>query len=106
MYMADCIRGTVDFIEADPKVLKYDSSGWILINTSRQRTYNLAAVSFSPKQIIAEIEKQLGYKLDVTYDPDFRDGIAQSWPKSLDDSNARRDWGWKHEYGLPEMTAG
>eukprot|EP01126_Amoeba_proteus_P035343 TRINITY_DN3561_c0_g2_i2.p1 TRINITY_DN3561_c0_g2~~TRINITY_DN3561_c0_g2_i2.p1 ORF type:complete len:233 (-),score=32.74 TRINITY_DN3561_c0_g2_i2:159-857(-) len=92
MYMPDCLEGTLQFLQVDSKLLK-------------QRTYNITAFSFSPKEIISEIEKQLGYSLNVTYKPDYRDKIALSWPRSLDDSNARKDWHWTPKYDLATMTA-
>jgi len=90
MYMPDCIKATVDILKAPNELLK-------------QRTYNIAAFSFTPKELADEIKVHLP-NLEVTYNPDFRQVIADSWPKRLDDTNARRDWGWKEEYGLPEMT--
>jgi threonine 3-dehydrogenase len=68
-----------------------------------QRVYNVAGFSFTPAQIAAEIKKHVP-NFSVTYAPDFRQKIADSWPKSLDDSNARKDWGWKHSYDLSAMT--
>jgi len=93
MYMPDCLKGTVQLLEAENEKLK-------------SRTYNLAAISFTPEQIANEIKSQLpkGNTFDVTYEPDFRNNIALSWPRSLSDKNARRDWGWKHQFGLKEMT--
>ena len=91
MYMPDAMKATMDLMEADKSKVK--------IRTS----YNLAAISFSPKDIYEEIRKHMpGFK--ITYEPDFRQKIADSWPKSIDDSRARQDWGWKHEYDLPKMT--
>jgi len=90
MYMPDCIRATVELLEAPPHALK-------------QRVYNLTAVSFTPEQLGAEIKKLMpGFSMD--YKPDFRQAIADSWPATIDDSKARKDWGWKHEYGTPEMA--
>jgi nucleoside-diphosphate-sugar epimerase len=91
MYMPDAMKATMDLMEADKSKVK--------IRTS----YNLAATSFSPEEIYNEIRKHMpGFK--ITYEPDFRQKIADSWPKSIDDSRARQDWGWKHEYDLPKMT--
>lgn len=90
MYMDDAIRATLELMEADP--------GKLTIRTS----YNLAAISFSVKELGAEIEKYLPLK--VTYSPDERQKIADSWPESIDDSCARKDWGWQHEYDLTKMT--
>lgn len=90
MYMDDAIRGTLELMDAPSKNVK--------IRTS----YNLAAVSFTPAQLVREIQKHLPLK--VSYKPDHRQKIADSWPNSVDDSRARRDWGWKHEYNLAKMT--
>jgi len=90
MYMPDCIRGTVELIEAPKEKLK-------------QRVYNMTAVTFTPEELAKSIQKFMP-KFSISYTPDFRQKIADSWPKSIDDSNARNDWGWKHEYGTDEMT--
>ena len=60
-------------------------------------------MSFSPKEIAAEIKKHIP-DFSITYNPDFRQAIADSWPKSIDDTAARKDWGWNHSFGLKEMT--
>lgn len=91
MFMPDAIRGTIDLMEANSEDVKIRSS------------YNLNALSFTPKEIAAEIKKHLP-NFEITYQPDFRQQIADSWPESLDDSDARKDWGWKHEYDLSSMT--
>ncbi|MEM4359114.1 MAG: NAD-dependent epimerase/dehydratase family protein [Candidatus Bilamarchaeaceae archaeon] len=91
MYMPDAIRGTIQLMEAD--------ASKITIRTS----YNLAAISFTPKEIAEEIRKHIP-EFTCTYKPDFRQAIADSWPKSIDDSQARKDWGWAHEYDLAKMT--
>lgn len=92
MYMPDAIRATIELMEAD--------AGKISVRTS----YNIAAISFSPKEIAAEIKKHIpGFVME--YEPDYRQAIADSWPQSIDDSVARKDWGWKHEYDLPRITA-
>ncbi len=90
MYMDDGIRGTIELMEADPKKLTVHNS------------YNLAAISFTAEELAKEINKHI--KVNVTYKPDFRQNIADSWPQSIDDSVARRDWGWRHEYNLDKMT--
>jgi nucleoside-diphosphate-sugar epimerase len=91
MFMPDAIRGTIEFMEADSSKIKIRSS------------YNLSALSFTPKELAAEIKKHIPH-FTITYQPDFRQQIANSWPESLDDQEARKDWGWKHEYDLPFMT--
>jgi nucleoside-diphosphate-sugar epimerase len=92
MYMPDAIRATIELMEAP--------ADKISVRTS----YNLSAMSFSPKEISEEIKKHIpDFKID--YQPDYRQNIAESWPKSIDDSVARNDWGWKHEYDLQRMTA-
>jgi len=91
MYMPDAIRATIELMEAPAEKIS--------IRTS----YNLSAMSFSPKEIAAEIKKHIpGFT--VKYEPDYRQAIADSWPQSIDDSVARSDWGWKHEFDLEKMT--
>lgn len=91
MYMPDAIRATIELMEAP--------SDRISVRTS----YNLAAMSFTPTEIGAEISKFIpGFELTCV--PDYRQEIANSWPQSIDDAQARKDWGWKHEYDLPAMT--
>lgn len=91
MFMPDAINATISLMEADAKKLTVRSS------------YNLGGISFDPKQLAAEIKKHIP-NFKITYKPDFRQRIADSWPKSIDDSVARKDWGWKHEYDLKKMT--
>ncbi len=91
MYMDDAIRATIAIMEAPAEQIKIHSS------------YNLAAMSFTPKEIAAEIRNHIP-EFEITYKPDFRQKIANSWPASIDDSQARADWGWKHEFDLPKMT--
>ncbi len=92
MYMPDAIRATIELMEAP--------ADRISVHTS----YNVSGLSFSPKEIAAEIKKHIpGFF--VTYSADYRQAIADSWPQSIDDSIARKDWGWKHEYELGRMTA-
>ncbi len=91
MFMPDAIRGTLELMEADAKKF------------STLSAYNLSAVSFSPKQIADEIKKHIP-DFTISYEPDFRQAIADSWPQVIDDSAARKDWGWKHEYDLKTMT--
>lgn len=92
MYMDDAIKATIDLMEADPSKLT--------IRTS----YNITAVSFAPEEIAAEIKKHIP-EFQISYKDDFRQQIADSWPKSIDDSSARKDWNWKHKYGLSEMVS-
>jgi nucleoside-diphosphate-sugar epimerase len=87
IYMKDAIRATMELMTADRKTLSINSS------------YNLAAISFNPAEIANEI-KFLFPEFKITYSPDFRNKIALSWPSIIDDSVARKDWGWKHEFDL------
>ncbi len=91
MYMDDAINATVKIMEAPAEIIKIRSS------------YNLAAINFTPKEVAAEIKKHIpGFS--ITYKPDFRQKIADSWPESIDDSEARKDWDWQHKYDLETMT--
>src|SRR5690554_4007807 len=91
MYMDDAIRATVGIMQAKKEDIKIRSS------------YNLSAMSFTPKEIAASIASvQTGF--EISYEPDFRQEIADSWPSSINDSEARKDWGWNHEYDLERMT--
>jgi nucleoside-diphosphate-sugar epimerase len=91
MYMDDAIQATIDIMKAEAEEIKIRSS------------YNLAAISFTPTEIAAEIKKNIP-DFEITYKPDFRQQIANSWPASIDDSCARADWGWKHQFDLTSMT--
>ena len=91
MYMDDAIKATIDIMEAPAEKIKVRSS------------YNLAAISFTPEVLAKEIQKHLG-NFEISYDPDFRQSIAESWPSSIDDSAAREDWGWDHAFDLEKMT--
>ncbi|MDF2380450.1 NAD-dependent epimerase/dehydratase family protein [Nostoc ellipsosporum NOK] len=91
MYMPDAIRATIELMEAPAEKIS--------IRTS----YNLASMSFSPKEIATEIKKHIP-DFVVQYEPDYRQDIANSWPQSIDDQVARQDWGWKEEFQLPEMV--
>ena len=89
MYMDDAIEGTIKLMDADWKKLTVHTS------------YNLAAISFTAEELAKEIQKRMPLK--VTYKPDSRQKIADSWPQSIDDSVARKDWGWKHKINLKKM---
>lgn len=91
MYMPDCIKGTIDLMDANVDVLKHHSD------------FNLASMSFSAGELAAEIKKHIP-EFSCVYKPDFRQAIADSWPKSIDDTYAQDEWGWKPEYGLASMT--
>jgi nucleoside-diphosphate-sugar epimerase len=92
MYIDDAIKGTIKLMDAPAK------------NISVRTSYNFSAINFTPEEIVAEIKK-LYPTFKCTYDPDpIKQAIADSWPKSIDDSVARRDWGWKPEFILPKMT--
>lgn len=91
MYMPDAIRATIELMEAP--------ASKISVRTS----YNLSSMSFSPKEIAASIQKHIP-EFKISYAPDYRQAIADSWPQSIDDSVARKDWGWKEEYDLDAMT--
>ena len=91
MYMPDAIRATIELMEADTKKIS--------IRTS----YNISGMSFSPAEIAAEIKKHIP-EFSITYKPDYRQQIADSWPQSIDDSVAREDWGWKEDFDLCKMT--
>lgn len=92
MYMPDAIKATIDLMEAP--------ASKITVRTS----YNISGMSFSPKEIAAEIKKHIP-QFSITYKPDYRQQIADSWPQSIDDAVARNDWGWKEDYNLERMTA-
>ncbi|MBA4152839.1 L-threonine 3-dehydrogenase [Flavobacterium sp.] len=91
MYMDDAIRATIEIMQAPAEKIKIRSS------------YNLSGVSFTPKEIAAEIQKHIP-NFTISYKPDFRQKIADSWPGSIDDSSAREDWNWKHEFNMDSMT--
>ncbi|KAM3857072.1 L-threonine 3-dehydrogenase, mitochondrial-like [Diretmus argenteus] len=91
MYIDDCLRATLEILEAPADALA-------------SRTYNINAMSFTPHDLTQEIQKVLP-DLRVTYKVDpVRQAMADSWPMTFEDSAARRDWGWKHEYDLPELV--
>jgi nucleoside-diphosphate-sugar epimerase len=91
MYMEDAIRATVELMEAPKENVKIRSS------------YNLAGLSFTPADLANAIQKEQA-NFEITYAPDFRQAIADSWPNSIDDSAAKKDWGWKEKYDLQEMV--
>ncbi len=91
MYMDDAIKATISIMQAPKEKIKIRSS------------YNLAAMSFTPKEIAEEIKKHYP-KFEIDYEPDFRQKIADSWPASIDDSFAREDWGWENDYTIENMT--
>ncbi|MDD3771765.1 MAG: NAD-dependent epimerase/dehydratase family protein [Weeksellaceae bacterium] len=91
MYMDDAIRATIELMQADKNKLS--------IRTS----YNLHALSFTPKELAEEIKKHLP-DFKIRYQPDFRQAIADSWPASIDDSVAQKDWNWKPEFDLEKMS--
>jgi len=92
MYMHDAIRATIGLMEVESEKVKIRSS------------YNISGFDFTPAELANEIRKHIR-DFKITYNPDFRQAIADSWPSSLDDSRAREDWGWKNEYSLEMMTA-
>jgi nucleoside-diphosphate-sugar epimerase len=91
MYMPDCIKATIDLMEADISKLKHHCD------------FNLTAMSFSAGELADEIKKYIP-KFKCDYKPDFRQAIADSWPKTIDDSTSRKEWGWKPDYDLEVMT--
>lgn len=91
MFMPDAVKATIKLMEADASNLSVHSS------------YNLGGISFDPAQLASEIKKHIP-DFEITYKPDFRQAIADSWPQSIDDSVARSDWNWSHEYNLEKMT--
>lgn len=91
MYMDDAVNATLQLMQAKPEDIK--------IRTS----YNLAAIDFTPKEIASEIKKHFP-DFNISYNPDFRQKIADSWPSSIDDSDARNDWSWSHKFDLKSMT--
>jgi len=91
MYMPDCIKATIDLMETDFSQLKHHCD------------FNVTAMSFSAEELAREIQKIIP-EFTCTYEPDFRQKIAESWPQTIDDSAARNEWGWKPEYDLLKMT--
>ena len=91
MYMPDAIRATIELMEAPANKI------------SIRTAYNISGMSFSPKEIAAEIKKHIPV-FEINYKPDYRQTIANSWPQSIDDAVARKDWGWQEEYDLTRMV--
>lgn len=91
MFMDDAIRATIQIMSSNPEKIKIRSS------------YNLAAISFSPAELVRSIQKHIP-DFEVFYKPDFRQAIADSWPQSIDDSRARKEWDWSPEYDLEKTT--
>lgn len=91
MYMDDAVKATIDIMAADQDLIKVRSS------------YNLSAISFSPSELYDEVKKQVP-EAQITYNPDFRQDIADSWPNSIDDSQARKDWGWEHAFDAKKLV--
>jgi len=91
MFMDDAIKATMDIMNAPAEKIKIRSS------------YNLAAISFNPEEIAASIRKHIP-EFTINYEPDFRQAIADSWPQSISDSEAREDWDWKHTFDLDAIT--
>ncbi|MCF6279988.1 MAG: NAD-dependent epimerase/dehydratase family protein [Flavobacteriaceae bacterium] len=91
IFMEDAIRATIELMEAPKENIKTRTS------------YNIAGMSFSPQEIASEI-KEIYPNFKINYNPDFRQKIAESWPKSIDDNQARKDWNWKPTYNLKTMT--
>lgn len=91
MYMDDAIRGTIELMEAPAE------------NIKNRMSYNFAAITFSPSELAEEIKKHIP-DFTIDYQPDYRQQIADSWPQSIDDKDAREEWGWKHEFDLARMS--
>ena len=91
MYMHDALKATISLMDAPAESVKIRSS------------YNIAGMSFTPKQIAEEIKKHIP-EFTISYKPDFRQAIADSWPASIDDTYANKDWGWKPDFDLAKMT--
>jgi nucleoside-diphosphate-sugar epimerase len=91
IYMPDCIKAALSLMQAEPSALRHHNS------------FNIAAMRFSAEELAAEITRQVpGFV--CRYEPDARQAIADSWPRSLDDSCARQEWGWRPDFTLSDMT--
>ncbi len=91
MYMPDCLKATISLLKADFNKLKHHCD------------FNVSAMSFSVKELADSIKKYIP-EFEISYQPDYRQKIADSWPNSIDDSCAREEWGWKPDYDLDAMT--
>jgi len=91
MYMNDAVEATIQLMDAPAEQVKVRSS------------YNLGGISFTPKELAEELKKYVP-ELEVSYKPDFRQQIAESWPRRISDEAAQKDWGWKQEYDLQRMV--
>ncbi len=91
MFMDDAINATIQLMEAPAENVKIRSA------------YNLGGISFTPKAISEAIQKVIP-EFEIVYQPDFRQVIAESWPNSIDDSYAEKEWGWKHQFDLDTMV--
>jgi nucleoside-diphosphate-sugar epimerase len=91
MYMPDCLKATTDLMQADFSKLRHHSD------------FNVGAMSFSAGELAASVKKYMP-DFEISYKPDYRQAIADSWPNSVDDSAAREEWGWKPDYDLDSMT--
>jgi nucleoside-diphosphate-sugar epimerase len=91
MFMDDAIKATIDLMDAPTEKVKIRSS------------YNLGGISFKPKELAEEIRKELP-NFNINYEPDFRQAIADSWPNSIDETHAQKDWNWKHTFDLKAIV--
>ena len=91
MYMHDAVDATIQLMQADKD------------NITIRTSYNLAAVDFTPRELAIIIKKAMP-KFTISYSPDYRQDIANSWPQSIDDSFARNDWGWKYQFDLEKLS--
>ena len=89
MYMEDAIKAIVDLMKVE--------------ENENYKAYNVAAIDFTPQEITEEIRIHIP-NFEVSYQPDFRQKIADSWPQSIDDSEARKDWNWQHAYDLKRIS--
>jgi nucleoside-diphosphate-sugar epimerase len=92
MYMPDCVKATIEIMEVDAADLEHHAN------------YNVAAMSFRPSDLVTEIQKHIP-EFVCEYNPDYRQEIADSWPRTIDDSAAREEWGWQPDYDLAAMAA-